>query len=277
MSGGGPLRRAAGAVAWRASASVRALPDFLVIGAQKAGTTSLYDTLCADEDVLAARKKEVRFFDRHWDRGVLWYRWSFPTRAALRPRRGARRITGEATPDYLVHPLAPARVASLLPGCRLVVSLRHPVDRAHSQYRMNLALGLEDRGFEAAVEAELALLEARPADDLAWGPERNALSYVERSRYHPQLRRWFDRFDRSALHVTTLEAVVADPQGELDQVRSFLGLGPAPAPLALARSNRRDYDDLPADLRARLFALFAEDLERTEELLGRPLGYTAGP
>lgn len=263
------LRRAVRGVSWRVEARFRVLPDFLVIGAQKAGTTSLYDELCASDRVLPARKKEVRFFDRHWSRGTSWYRWSFPTRRAM----GTTRLTGEATPDYLLHPAAPARAALIVPECRLIAVVRHPVDRAHSQYRMNLTLGTETRPFEAAVDDELARLDAR-TDDAEWNDERNYHSYVERSRYVPQFRRWLEHFPRTSLHVTSLEAMLRDPREELAAMYRFLGVDAVHPRRSYTHANRREYDDLPASLRARLFALFADDLAGTEALLGVRLGYT---
>ena len=271
---GHAAQRAAAAAAWRASAATRALPDFLIVGAQKAGTTSLYDTLCAGPQVRPARKKEVRFLTRHWDRGVLWYRWSFPTRASLAlARRSGPCITGEADPDCLVHPLAPSRAAAVVPEARLVVVLREPVARAHSQYRMNLALGVEDRPFEQAIEDELVALERRAPGDVAWGPERNAHSYVERGRYHPQLVRWLEHFPRQQLHVSTLGSLVADPVGGLGEVHRFLGIDPPAPGVAFAGSNRRDYEGLPDAVRRRVAGLFADDRRRTEALLGMAIDH----
>jgi hypothetical protein len=264
-------RRLTQALGWRVSAAVRVLPDFLVIGAQKAGTTSLYDVLCASPEVVAARKKEVRFFDQHWSRGSYWYRWSFPTHWAM-AGRGAR-LTGEASPDYLLHPLAPARAHRVVPEARLIVLLRHPVDRAYSQYRMNLALATEDRSFDEAVDDELARLASRTAADVdRWDDVRNYHSYVERSRYHPQLLRWLAHYPRSALHVTTLESILHDPRPELDRICRYLGIEPV-ATTGFAHSNRRDYEGLPSARRDELFDLFADDVARTEELLGFALDY----
>lgn len=274
--GDGIARRAAGGVAWRASALVRVLPDFLVIGAQKAGTTSSYEALCRSPAVLPARKKEVRYFSHHPARSTLWYRWSFPTRFEIARRRG-RAVTGEASPDYLVHPLAPERVARTLPGVKLIVLLRHPVDRLHSQYRMNLALGVEHRQLLEAVEDELARLERRPEGDVRWDDERNFHSYVERSRYRPQLERWFAHHPRDAFHVTSLEAILRDPDRELAAMTDFLGIEPLRAPSGFVHANRRRYDDLPPEVRRSLFELFADDVRETEDLLGTALGYGPDP
>src|SRR5215216_7751234 len=139
----------------RATAKLRPLPDFLVLGAQKAGTTALYAYLRRHPQIAGPSWKEVSFFDRHYARGESWYRGNFPSRPATwlaRRRAGAEPIVGEASPGYLFHPHAPQRVATLLPNVRLIALLRDPVDRALSHYHHELALGRESLSFEEAIE-----------------------------------------------------------------------------------------------------------------------------
>src|SRR5690349_6371993 len=114
-----------------------ALPDFLIIGAQKAGSTSLASYLAAHPCVVPPRWNEAHFFDLNYERGVDWYRSLFPVgvRARLNSRlRGRRHLTGDSTPHYIVHPRMPARARDLLPAARIIILLRDPVDRAHSHY-----------------------------------------------------------------------------------------------------------------------------------------------
>jgi len=106
-----------------------ALPDFVVIGGKKCGTIFLYHLLTQHPLVERAAGKEVHFFNRSFDEGIEWYRRCFPT---PRWKDGRRSITGEATPEYLHHPLAPERMAKVIPQARLIVLLRNPVDRAYS-------------------------------------------------------------------------------------------------------------------------------------------------
>src|SRR5947209_1159841 len=145
------------------SADRRALPDFLIIGAQKAGTTSLYRYLAAHPDIVASTRKEVHFFDINFWRGEWWYRSLFPLRRRLQrrpPLRNRPAITGEASPYYLFHPFAPERAAQLLPDAKLIVLLRDPVERAWSHYRHEVANGRETMTFPDALAAEPARLAA---------------------------------------------------------------------------------------------------------------------
>src|SRR5437899_5084217 len=123
-----PLRIVARNALWtygRLTSFARPLPDFLIIGAQKAGTTALYAYLRRHPNVTGPPWKEVSFFDRHYARGERWYRGNFPNVLLTRGR-----LVGEAGPSYLFHPLAPDRIAALVPRARLITLVRDPVDRA---------------------------------------------------------------------------------------------------------------------------------------------------
>src|SRR5436189_26280 len=140
---------------------MRPLPDFLILGAQKAGTTALYAYLRWHPQVTGPSFKEVSFFDRHYARGERWYRAHLPVRR--------RAVVGEASPSYLFHPLAPERVARMLPEARLIALLRNPVDRAFSHYQHEVALGREQLSFEDALAGEFAEPNRRLAKLLGRG------------------------------------------------------------------------------------------------------------
>src|SRR4051794_22945776 len=130
----------------RATVALRPLPDFLILGAQKAGTTALYAYLRWHPEITGPSFKEVSFFDRHYANGERWYRAHMPARR--------RSLVGEASPSYLFHPLAPERVAGLLPEARLIALLRNPVARPSSNYQNEVALGGEPLSFEEAIGRE---------------------------------------------------------------------------------------------------------------------------
>ena len=117
---------------WRsATAPVRTLPDFLIIGAQKCGTSFLYRFLVKHPHVKSAFVKEVHYFDLNFAKGNNWYRSNFP----LQVRNTRTYITGEASPYYLFHPHAARRASMVVPDAKLLILLRNPVDRAHSHYQ----------------------------------------------------------------------------------------------------------------------------------------------
>src|SRR5437773_8026085 len=191
-----PVRVVARNALWtygRATSFARPLPDFLIIGAQKAGTTALYSYLRRHPHVTGPSWKEVSFFDRHYTRGEAWYRGNFPN--VIRAR-GA--LVGEASPSYLFHPLAPERVAALVPDARLITLVRNPVDRALSHYHHEVALGREPLAFEEAIDAEPERTRGEE-ERLVGEPGYFShawwnYTYLARGRYAEQLERWLALF-----------------------------------------------------------------------------------
>lgn len=268
----GVVRRAGGAalvLAREADPRPRAEPDFVILGAQKAGTSSLYAQLGAHPSVLPALKKEVHYFDRP-PRSARWYRAHFPLRsrlAAVGRRTGVAR-TGEATPYYLFHPAAPGRMHAHLPDARLVVVLRDPVARAISAYHHAVAGGDEQRPIDVALdpanEEPLAPPNAAGWYDAPDCPAR-LRGYLARGRYAEQLERWFAVYPREqvlVLETGELRAGSAPPA-----VLEFLGLPPVTAPSVPDRNVGR-YTPPASDLEARLREHFAPHNARLVSLLG---------
>jgi hypothetical protein len=195
------------------------LPDFLVIGAGKSGTTSLAAYLDAHPDVFMAHQKEIRFFDRYWHEGVDWY-------AAKFAGAEGKRAVGEASPSYLQSPDAPARVAETLPGVRLIATLRDPIDRAFSGWT-NMHLQERDpRSFADAVH-----------DELAGRGTINGLtpSYLTGGRYRELLGAWAEANPTSPLHVEWFEDLRDAPQQMFTRVCEFLDIDASQVPRNVGR------------------------------------------
>jgi hypothetical protein len=267
-----PVRKVARSAIWgfgRATARWRPLPGFLVIGAQKAGTTALYAYLRWHPGITGPSWKEVSFFDRHWWHGEGWYRGQFPLRAR-------DRLVGEASPSYLFHPLAPERVRALVPGVKLVALLRDPVARAYSHYQHEVALGREPLSFEDALAAEDDRLrgevERLVADPRAFSRAWWDHTYAARGRYAEQLERWLAVFDREQLLVVRTEDLGERPAETYAEILAFLGAAPHELD-GYPRVFERDYAPMRPETRAALAASFAEPNRRLEALLGRELGW----
>jgi sulfotransferase family protein len=252
-----------------ATAGLRPLPDFLILGAQKAGTTALYAYLRWHPQVTGPSFKEVSFFDRHYARGERWYRAHLPIR-----RSG---IVGEASPSYLFHPLAPERVARMLPRARLIALLRNPVDRAFSHYQHEVALGREELSFEDALAREdermQGELERMLRDPSYFSHAWWNWTYAARGRYAEQLERWLDAFPREQLLVLFTEELAADTAGTYRRVLDFLGVD-ARGLDSYPRIFEREYGGMDPATRIRLEGEFAEPNRRLGELLERELPWS---
>lgn len=222
-----------GAGLGRVSSRARMLPEFLVVGGKRCGSTSLYKYLVLHPDVRPSLvPKGTHYFDVNYHRGWGWYRSKFPMRVGH-----GQSITGEASPYYMFHPLAPARIAAALPGVRCVAVLREPVQRAWSHYRYSLQRGFEDLAPEKAF--------AREEERLAGEVERMVLdpgyqsfahrhrTYLARGRYVEHLEALYAHVPPERVLVLRSEDLFADPAGTCNRVFGFLGLpahdlGPVP-------------------------------------------------
>jgi hypothetical protein len=247
----------------------RSLPDAVIIGAQKCGTSSLQGYLVQHPGVVSPLRKEVHFFDLNYGRGAAWYRAHFG-------REGEAGINLDASPYYLFHPAVPARMHALLPAAKLVVLLRDPVRRAYSHYWHERARGRETLEFEDAIAAEpqrISAAEAGLADgSIARSADHQRFSYLARGRYAQQLERWLALYRREQLHVVRFEDLVKEPLGGLNETLAFLGL-PAASRVDLEARNTRRYPPLPEATAQRLREYFEPHNRHLERLLGRSLGW----
>jgi hypothetical protein len=209
------------------------LPNFLIVGAMRSGTTTLARTLGAHPQVYMASQKEIHFFDRHFQRGVDWYRSRFAGATG-------QMAVGEATPAYLYDAASPPRMAEVIPDARLICILRNPVDRAYSHYWLERGLGREALSFREAVRAEPKRLASDPS------PARINRAYLDCSRYLPQLQRLTAHYPRGSLLVMILEDLEKDPAAAYREACWFLGVDPGFVPRGVtARMNPyREYRSL---------------------------------
>ena len=259
MRGRSLLRRVtgpAGDLFRRATAPLRRVPDVVVIGAMKGGTTTLFALLAKHPDIRPSSVKEVHYFDTHYHLGERWYRSHFPL-----SRRG---LALEATPRYLFDRATLGRMRALVPEARLLVVLREPVGRAYSHYQHMRRTGRETRPFAEAMDADIARYHAHGALG-GPEPEESYFSYARRSLYADQLGRYLDAYPGRVLALPS-ERLFADPQAVADDAFRFVGL--APVPVAAKPQNVGGYDGLPPDAAA-YADFFAPHNARLFELLGQ--------
>jgi Sulfotransferase domain len=267
-------------IARRVTASARLRPNYLVIGAQKAGTSSLHDYLYRHPAVLTARVKEVQYFTKYHARGEGWYRAQFPLAArgrAVCQRVGVTPAVGEATAACLFDPRSPERVFSFDSSMKLIVLLRDPVERAYSHFQMELRWGRETGTFEEALareEAELPeVLEKIRKDPVSEPRDGLARSYVARGLYAEQLERWLQFFEREQLLVLMSDDLRRDPAKTMSRVTDFVGI-PRQRTMQYARRGVQQYAAMAPETRERLVRTFAPHDRRLAELLGEEPSWT---
>jgi hypothetical protein len=245
------------------------LPSFLIIGAMKAGTTSLFTYLVDHPQIWMPWNKELDFFsnEKNWERGVGWYEEQFLSKAEAAETE--IQAVGEASPNYSKRHLfgeTASRVAETLPGVKLVYVIREPVARLQSMYVDMLAYGGEERSIDEAVAAD---------DD-----------YVLTSCYGYQLEPYLDYISRDRIHILSAEDLRTNRRTTTSDVYRFLGVDPAfESPRLASEANQRSEKqvgaqsgdridvDLSPDLRQTLEARFEEDRQLLNRLLGDNSGF----
>ncbi len=264
----------------------RSGPDFLIIGAKRGGTTSMFNYLMMHPGVLGLfpqnrGKKSTDYFFKGLERGARWYRSHFHTRAhrsRLTGRLGYHPVGGEASPYYLWDPRVAAQVRALAPRTLAIALLRDPVERAWSHYQERVQNGVEPLSFGDALAAE----EARTAGEVErmmdnpqyYSAAHDFYSYRARGVYLPQLENWLSVFPREQLLVLRSEDLYADVQGTFDRTCEFLGIDPFELP-SRPTFNASGRSTMPEDCRAELAAYYRPHNSRLESFLGRDLDWSA--
>ena len=257
---------------WRLlSAGLRVLPDFLIIGAMKSGTSSLFHHLTQHPELVPAFRKEVHYFDQDEASfggptgNLAWYRSHFPLKA-MTPSRS---LVYEATPKYLCHETSARRIAEVVPHARMVLTLRNPSNRAISHYFHTPSNPPDPESLHAAMCEDVDRCRSLGRSDVAASKPIDYTSYVGRGIYRPQIERFLEYFDRTDLHVIQGERFFEDPGPVLANLFAFLGVRSDVPIRDLAAQNVSQRDQLVwPRTRAVLDEFFRPHNERLFEFLG---------
>jgi hypothetical protein len=254
--------------------SLRVLPNFIIIGAAKCGTTSLFNYMTQHPNIYPALWKEIYFFDRYFTRESQWYRANFPTKfyKSLINFKNKKFITGEATPTYIHHPLVPQRIFETIPDVKLIVLLRNPIDRAYSHHQMEVSLGFEDLPFEEAINREPERLEGEKEkmleDHNYFSYKRQMYSYLSSGIYVEQLRLWMKIFSKDKFLIIKTEDFSEKPKEILKQVFTFLDIQQYELP-TYEKFNLGKYSGMTEQIKKRLINYYKPHNAELYKFLGR--------
>ncbi|UOQ45394.1 sulfotransferase domain-containing protein [Halobacillus salinarum] len=229
----------------------RMLPNFLIVGVQKGGTTSLYNYLVQHPQVMSSNRKEVHYFDNNFSKGESWYKAHFPT-----CDKSGNVITGDASPYYFYHPLVPQRVYESSPDMKIIVLLRDPIKRAYSHYNHNIKNGREDRPFEKAINDEQSIIESEEKKLLKNRKSSSYFhqhySYLSRGLYYEQLKRWLEFFPEEQICVLNSEEFYNSPSTSFNQVTDFLEIDNWEPKEFKVFNKGNNYEEIPSEIFNRL-------------------------
>lgn len=272
------------------TSQARLLPDFIIIGAQRSGTTSLYYYLTEHPGIASALIKEVHFFDDHYKEGLNWYRAQFPStlqKYYTERIRNEHFLTGESSPYYLFYPPAPRRIAQVVPDTKLIVLLRNPVDRAYSHHWLVTLEGKETLPFAEAIQREQERLagehEKILADEQYESFNHRHFSYLARGIYVDQLKHWMDYYPREQFLIVKSEDMYKNPAAIFQQTLAFLGMPQQDQeakefkqyrePTRKGYQNEEKPPKMDAEMRKYLIDYFRPHNARLYDFLGRDFGW----
>ena len=252
-----------------ATQCLHTLPDFLIIGAGKCGTSSLYEYLIQHTSVNKSLTKQIHFFDRYYDRGVAWYKVCFPF-------KWQKSISGEATPHYMTHPLAAERAFKVVPNAKIIAMLRNPIDRAFSHYKMEFRNNNENLSFEDAIEQEEYRISGE-FEKMLNNENNNGMNYPHRAyvkcgEYFEQIKRWKKFYPNEQILIIKSEDFFDNPEKITNQVFEFLVLPPFKLK-EYPVIRKGNYDRMNLDTRRKLAEYFRSYNEKLYKLLGRDFGW----
>jgi hypothetical protein len=250
------------------------LPNFLIVGVQRGGTTSLYNYLIMHENIIGASTKEIHFFDNNFHRGISWYQSQFENSSDTKNTNES--ITGEASPYYIFHPLVPKRILGVIPKVKLIILLRNPVDRAYSHYWHERRLGIESLSFEDAIKSEAKRLEGEEQkmlqDETYYSFNHQNYSYLSRGIYVDNLKRWLPLFSREQFFILKSEDLFFNPQQVFNKTLDFLNLTHFKLE-KYEKTNAGTYEKINEKTRKHLEEYFKPHNENLNSFLGMDFGW----
>lgn len=265
--------------AWSAPTVPRLRPSFVIVGAQRCGTTSMYNYVTSHPHVVRALTKEVHYFDVNMARGWAWYASHFVTecRAESRLRVGLPTVTGEASPYYVFHPHGVRRLREALPNTKIIVMLRDPVQRALSHYSHERMKGWESASLEEALALEESRLsgevESLLADETYQSFGHQHYSYRARGDYLPQLQRVHEHYPPEQVFLLNSNDFYRDPDASYRSLMRFLGLDAQP-PATFKRYNTYASPKPDPAVVTSLVRHFAPLNEALYDYVGKDLGWS---
>lgn len=249
------------------------VPDFYIIGVEKAGTSSLFGYLTQHPYIYAPITKEINFFSKYYSKGNDWYKVCFPSKFQkfFKNISGGKFITGEASVRYFDYPHSLNRLRKFTPNAKLILMLRNPIDRAFSEFASTSRTGRETLSFQEAINSE----ESRTSDEYNKMLNNEnyfhetffRFAYLKRGIYADNLERWFKIFPREQFLIIKSEDFFENPSFVYNRVLTFLDLPKWELDeyTIWRRVNKSQMDE---NIRTKLIEFFKPHNERLYKLIG---------
>ena len=249
---------------------LRTLPDFMVIGAVRSGTTSLYHYLDQHPSIVKSAYDELGYFDSNYELGINWYKSLFPT---IFQKRKLEKKTGkfktyDVTPFYIYNDKVPKRIYRILPKIKLIAVLRNPVDRSYSNY----FLGSQKKRFEVIIENEKKIIENIDRNNKEVYYKFVHSSILARGFYAEQLERWYEVFPKEQILIIKSEELASETNKVMNKIFHFLGLDDCNIHDS-SKKNKIVYEPMRKETRLNLTEYFRPYNKKLYSLTGIDFGW----
>ncbi len=259
---------------------LRVFPDFLIIGAPRSGTTSLYNYMCDHPSIIPALWKELKFFTLNYNKGDNWYRSNFPSSLLKNyfiKNKKMNFITGESSPHYLYHPFAPKRIFKTIPKVKMIIILRNPVDRLHSGYWKAVQVGREKLSIEDGIKKQMNeepnFMKGNFSENNGGNFSDFRVSYLWGGIYVDGIKRFFNVFPKEQFLILKSEDFFENPELILHQVTDFLNLPSWKLKDHKKYNFNKDKTKIDSSLRKILIKFYEPHNQRLYKLLDHDFGW----
>jgi len=241
------------------TSSIRVLPEFIVIGAAKSGTTSLYHYLSQHPCITKSAYDELGYFDDNFNMGLNWYRSLFPTKFTQQKieTKYKKSLTYDVTPGYFQNPSCIKRIYETLPDVKLILVLRNPVDRTYSHYQASTQRGIKTKiPFQDLLDKDLQTYEQVRNDDNEYINSISTMTYIGPSIYAKLIKEWLKYFSLDQLLIFSAEELKENHREVFSRIHDFLNINDEEIDTVTKHNTGGDYTPLDSDLRQKLINFF---------------------
>ena len=252
------------------SAPIRVLPNVIVIGVVRSGTTSLYHYLAQHPSISKSAYDELGYFDSNYELGLNWYKSLFPTIFEKKKleQKNRKFITYDVTPFYIYNEKVPIRIKKIIPNSKLILILRNPVDRAYSNYFITN----QKKKFEDVIIEEKEILKTIKEKNGEEYYKFVHTSLLARGFYAEQLKRWYKIFPENQIFIVKSEDFAVKTNKIMNKIFNFLELEDFDI-IDDTKKNKIRYEPMKEETRKNLIEYFRPYNEKLYSIINRNLNW----
>ena len=253
--------------------SARVLPDFLIIGAKRCGTTSLFTHLPEHPSITSSHHDNMGFFNDNFNLGINWYRSFFIKKSHKKKieNKYGKCLSFDTTTTYMESKTTAQNVKKVKPDMKIIVMVRNPIDRAYSQYQRTIKDNIESRKFEDSIDDEIKKIDNEK--EISFKINRNESNYIKKGIYYEQLKPWFELFPRENIGIFSTEEFKINSEKIYNNIFDFLDL-----PHFAIKNNtimeKGNYSSMNKEVRDKLANYYKDHNEKFFNLIGKTFQWT---